>query len=146
VGGVALLLSNLRHWLSLPMELRGSALILMPILSRWGMVYAISAFPPAKEEGMGWAVKQGVSWRELSIATVFSLLAALSLLKWWGAILMAALCLILFLFSKYLYSRFAGLTGDNYGAISEFAEVVVLILMFVLGEHRQGKKTTNNID
>jgi len=134
VGGCCLVAVKFAALVALPMELRGSALILMPILSRWGMVYAISTFPPAKEEGMGWAVKQEVSWRELAIATVVSLLAALGLLKWWRAMLMAALCLILFLFSKYLCSRFAGLTGDNYGAISEFAEVVVLILMFVLGE------------
>jgi adenosylcobinamide-GDP ribazoletransferase len=98
------------------------------------MVCAISAFPSAKNEGMGWAIKQEANWKGLVVATVFSLIIVLGLLGWWGAMLMAALCLILLAFSKYLCSRFAGLTGDNYGAINEFAEVVMLILVFIIGE------------
>jgi adenosylcobinamide-GDP ribazoletransferase len=70
----------------------------------------------------------------MAVATVFSLIVALVLLKWWGAALMAALGLILLVVSKYLCSRFGGLTGDTYGAINEFAEVVVLILMLLIGE------------
>ncbi|GAI67933.1 unnamed protein product, partial [marine sediment metagenome] len=97
----------------------------MPVLSRWGIVYAISTFPSAKKEGIGWAIKQGANWKGLAVATAFSLITALALLTWWGAILMAALCLILLAFSRYLCSRFGGLTGDNYGAINELAEVVM---------------------
>jgi len=98
------------------------------------MVYAISIFPVAKKEGMGWAVKKRASWKGLAVATVFPLIIALVLLKWWGAVLMAVLGLILLGFAKYLCSRFEGLTGDTYGAINELAEVVVLILMFLVGE------------
>ena len=134
VGGCCLILAKFAALFALPEALRASALILMPVLSRWGMVYAISAFPSAKNEGMGWAIKQEANWKGLVVATVFSLIIVLGLLGWWGAVLMAALCLILLAFSKYLCSRFAGLTGDNYGAINEFAEVMVLILMFMIGE------------
>jgi len=134
VGGCCLILAKFASLVALPQELRASVLILMPILSRWGMVYAISIFPLAKKEGMGWAVKQKASWKGMVVATVFSLIVALVLLKWWGAALMAALGLILLGFAKYLCSRFGGLTGDTYGAINEFAEVVVLILMSLIAE------------
>jgi adenosylcobinamide-GDP ribazoletransferase len=134
VGGSCLVLAKFASLLALPQGLRASALILMPILSRWGMVYTISAFPPAKVAGMGWAVKLGANWKRLAIATAFSLVMALLLLNWWGAALLATLCLILLAFSKYLCARFGGLTGDNYGAMNELAEVVVLILVFIVGE------------
>jgi adenosylcobinamide-GDP ribazoletransferase len=134
VGGCCLIIAKFAALVALPQELRASSLILMPILGRWGMVYAICAFPPAKKEGIGWAVKQRANWKGLAIATPFALIIALALLSWWGAALWATLCLILLAFSKYLCSRFGGLTGDNYGAINEFAEVIVLILAFIIGE------------
>ena len=83
---------------------------------------------------MGWAVKQKANWKGMAVATVFSLIIVASLLKWWGAVLMAVLGFILLVVSKYLCSRFGGLTGDTYGAINEFAEVVTLILMLLIGE------------
>jgi adenosylcobinamide-GDP ribazoletransferase len=134
VGGCCLILAKFASLIALPMGLRASALILMPILGRWGMVYAISAFPPAKREGMGWAAKQKATRKGMAAATGFSLIIALVLLNWWGAALMAMLCLILFGISKYLCSRFRGLTGDNYGAIDELAEVVMLILVLIISE------------
>ncbi len=134
VGGCCLIIAKFAALVALPAGLRASALILMPLLSRWGMVYAISAFSPAKTEGMGWAIKQKASRKGMVVATLFSLVIASVLLKWWGAILLAALCLILLAVSKYLCSRFQGLTGDNYGAINELAEVSVLILMFIISE------------
>lgn len=133
VGGCCLILAQFASLVALPEALRGTALVLMPVLSRWGIVYAISMFPSAKKEGMGWAVKQGANWKGLAVATGFALIVTLVLLKWWGAALMGAVCLILFLFSKYLSSRFGGLTGDTHGAINEFAEVIVLILVLIVG-------------
>ena len=134
VGGSCLILAKFAALFALPEGLRASALILMPVLSRWGMVYAIYAFSPAKKEGLGWAAKQKANWKGMAAATIFALVVASTLLKWWGAALLAALCLILWAASKYLCSKFGGLTGDNYGAINEFAEVVVLILAFIIAE------------
>lgn len=134
VGGSCLILAKFAALCALPEGLRASALILMPVLSRWGMVYAIYAFPSAKKEGLGWAAKQKANWKGMAAATIFALVMAFALLNWWGAALLAALCLILWAASKYLSSRFGGLTGDNYGAINEFAEVFVLILAFIIAE------------
>ena len=134
VGGCCLIIAKFAALVALPQELRASALILMPLLSRWGMVYAISAFPSAKTGGMGWAIKRRANWKGLAAATGFSLIIASALINWWGVVLMATLALALLAFSKYLCSIFGGLTGDSYGAINEFAEVVTLILIFIIGE------------
>ena len=134
VGGCCLILVKFAALVALPEGLRASALILMPVLSRWGMVYAIYAFSPAKQEGLGWVAKQRTYWKGIAVATIFALVIALVLLSWWGAALLAALCLILFVLARYLSSRFGGLTGDSYGAINEFAEVTVLILAFIIAE------------
>lgn len=134
VGACCLILAKFAALVALPEGLRATALILMPILSRWGMVYAIYAFSPAKEEGIGWAAKQMTNWKGMAVASIFAIVIALALLNWWGAALLAALCLILLAASKFLSSRFGGLTGDSYGAINEFAEVTVLILIFIIVE------------
>jgi cobalamin synthase len=45
---------------------------------------------------------------------------------------MAALWLIAFGIASYFRSRLGGLTGDNYGAINELAEVLVLLLLILI--------------
>jgi adenosylcobinamide-GDP ribazoletransferase len=134
VGGSCLILAKFAALVALPEGIRASALILMPILGRWGMVYAIYAFPLARSEGMGWAIKQKANLNGIALASLFSLIMALLLLQWWAVALLAVLCLVLLMLSKYLCSRFGGLTGDSYGAINEFAEVTVLILVYIVAK------------
>jgi adenosylcobinamide-GDP ribazoletransferase len=109
------------------------SLLLMPTLSRWAMVGIIFTFPYAKSSGMGLAFKQGASWQRLTISTAIALIAAVVLLKWWGLVLVVTLGLIAFGIASYFRSRLGGLTGDNYGAINELAEVLVLLLIILLG-------------
>jgi len=108
------------------------ALLLMTTLSRWTMVSMIFTFPYAKKSGMGLPFKQGATWQRLSIATVIALIVAVILLKLWGLALMAVLWLIAFGIASYFRSRLGGLTGDNYGAINELSEVLVLLLIILI--------------
>ena len=96
------------------------------------MVSTIFTFPYAKSSGMGLAFKQGASWQRLTIATVIALVVAVVILRVWGLALMAALWLIIFGVASYFRSRLGGLTGDNYGAINELAEVLVLLLTILV--------------
>ena len=96
------------------------------------MVSIIFTFPYAKRYGMGLAFKQGANWQRLAITTVISLVVAIALLKLWGLVLMAALWLIAFGIASQFRSRLGGLTGDNYGAINELAEVLVLLLLVLI--------------
>lgn len=109
--------------------LRLSALLLMPTLSRWAVTWAIFIFPSAKTSGMGASFKREARWQEVIAATVVALTVSVLLLEWWGIVMMAALGFLVFVVGSYLRSRLGGLTGDNYGAINELFEVLVLILL-----------------
>lgn len=131
-GIVAAIILLLLKYVSLSSAPALQALLLMPALSRWTVVSSIFAFPYAKSSGMGLAFKQGATWSRLAIATVIALIAAVALLKWWGVVLIAFSWLITFGISSYFRSRLGGLTGDNYGAINEISEVLVLLLLIII--------------
>ena len=133
VGGCCLIVCKFAALAALPGVLRGAALILMPVLGRWGMVGAVSFFGSAKKQGMGSLVKQEAGWKSAALATVFSVVVAMVLLGWWGVAVLGGLCLVLLGASKWLCHVFGGLTGDMYGAIGEFAELAVLILIVLVG-------------
>ena len=129
VGAILLLLLKYASLSSAPIL---PALLLMPTLSRWIMVSIIFIYPYAKSSGMGLAFKQGATWQRLAIATTIAFIVAVAVLKLWGLVLMAALWLIAFGIAGYFRSRLGGLTGDNYGAINELAEVLVLLLLILI--------------
>jgi adenosylcobinamide-GDP ribazoletransferase len=131
VGAILLLLLKYVSLLSVSLIL--PALLLMPTLSRWTMVSIIFVFPYAKSSGMGLAFKQGATWQRLTIATIMALIVAVAILKWWGLVLMVVLWLIAFGIAGYFRSRLGGLTGDNYGAINELSEVLVLLFIILIG-------------
>jgi adenosylcobinamide-GDP ribazoletransferase len=130
VGVVLLLLLKYASLLSVSAIL--PALLLMPTLSRWTMVSMIFTYPYAKSSGMGLPFKLGATWQRLVVATIMAVIVAVVLMKWWGLALMAVLWLIAFGIAAYFRSRLGGLTGDNYGAINEISEVLVLLLIILI--------------
>ena len=117
---------------SVPESLMMATLVLMPIVSRWAMVYAIFAYPYAKPSGLGKAIKERTSWRRFTVATIIALAAAIPLFQWAGPVIMLGVWIITMAMAAYLRRKFSGLTGDTYGAINEVAEVSVLILVLLL--------------
>jgi len=107
-------------------------LVLMPVVSRWAMVYAVFAYPYAKPSGLGTVFKQGASWPRFTIATIITLAVAVVLAQLTGFIIMLAIWVIVVAMAAYLKGRLGGLTGDTYGAINEVAEVCLLILVCLL--------------
>lgn len=115
------------------------ALILMPSLGRWSIVYAVFAFPYAKPAGLGIAFKQQANRRKFILATSLVLASTLGLLVTKGLVLLLiglALIVVVWLVAAavglFLQRRFAGLTGDSYGTINEVAQVLVLIFLGVI--------------
>jgi len=107
-------------------------LVLMPMLSRWAMVYALFAYPYAKPSGLGKVFKQGASRLRFIVATLIALVAAVILAQLSGFVIMLAIWVIALAVATYLKGKFGGLTGDTYGAINEVAEVCILILVCLL--------------
>lgn len=129
VGACCLLLVKYVSLLFLPGPYRLAALLLMPMLGRWAMVYAIFAYPSARREGMGHAFKEQVNWPRMIIATLIAIAISAALMKLLGLALMAAIWLIIIIMATYIRRRLGGLTGDTYGAINEVIEVYALILV-----------------
>jgi len=137
VGAFCLLLLVYVSLGGIPGAYKMVALILMPALSRWSMVYAIFAFPYAKPEGLGKTFKEQANWRKLAMATSLVLASTLGLLIIEGLVL-AGLALIFMVWliaaalGLFLQRKFAGLTGDSYGAINEVTQVFILIFFCLI--------------
>ena len=117
---------------NVPDSLLRVTLVLMPVLSRWAMAYAIFAYPYARPVGLGRAFKQGTRWLRFTIATLITFAVALVLLQLTGLAVMLGIWIIVAAMATYLKGKFSGLTGDTYGAVNEVAEVCVLIIILVL--------------
>jgi adenosylcobinamide-GDP ribazoletransferase len=109
----------------------GRGLLLAPTLGRWAMVYGIWAFPSARPGGMGSIFKEHSGLRELVLATVLALVAALSLSLFhlWGLVMLGGLWLAVALLGWALTRALGGLTGDTYGALCEVSEVLTLAMV-----------------
>ena len=133
VGIVLLLLVKYVSLSNIPADLITATLVFMPLVSRWAMVYAIFAFPYARPEGLGKAYKAATRWPQFTIATIITLVMIFLVLFIWlaviGVLVFFGIWIFTTLLSLYFKHKFAGLTGDTYGAINEAVEVMVLILI-----------------
>jgi adenosylcobinamide-GDP ribazoletransferase len=144
VGVVLLLLVKYVSLNNVPGNLLMATLVLMPVVSRWAMVYAIFVYPYARPEGLGKVFKQEASWQRFTMVTIITLavttglawLANFSYFYLAGLAIMISIWVIVVALAAYLKRKFSGLTGDSYGAINEVAEVAVLILVVLLAYNR----------
>jgi len=135
VGIFCLLLVKYISLNSVPDTLLMPTLVLMPVVSRWAMVYTVFAYPYAKPSGLGKVFKQETNWQRFTIATIITLVVAIGLAQLAGLAIMLVLpgtWIVVVTIASYLKRKFSGLTGDTYGAINEIAEVGVLILVSLL--------------
>jgi adenosylcobinamide-GDP ribazoletransferase len=113
-----------------PVFIKPAALIFMPVVSRWAMVYAIFAYRYARPSGLGTASKQATRWPQFTAATIITTVVAVALFPLFsldGLLIIFGIFIITTALAFYFKYKFAGLTGDTYGAINEVAEVMVLL-------------------
>ncbi len=132
VGVCCLLIVKYVSLNSVPESLMMATLGLMPVVSRWVMVYAIFAHPYARSSGLGKVFKEMASRRRFVVATLIAVAVAIALARLPGLIIMLGVWVIAAAMAAYLKGKFSGLTGDTYGAMNEVAEVSVLILVCLL--------------
>jgi adenosylcobinamide-GDP ribazoletransferase len=139
-GAVLLLLVKFAALSAIPVHLLAATLVLTPVVSRWAMVYAIRAYPYALESGLGTVFKRAANCPMLTVASIFTLAVSL-LLVWWAGIsyyfaaalaIVAVVWLVTVIWGTYMRHKFAGLTGDSYGAVNEMAELAALATVAVL--------------
>ncbi|KTB48599.1 adenosylcobinamide-GDP ribazoletransferase [Dehalogenimonas alkenigignens] len=129
VAGVVALLLKFAALASIPESHIYAALVLMPVLSRWSMVYAVFHYPYGRGAGMGKELKSGSSAWVLPTASVTAIIFVAIAGGWLGVISMACIWLLTVVLAGFFQSKFQGLTGDNYGAINEIIEFAVLLLV-----------------
>ncbi len=140
VGAVLILLVKYAALTSLPYHIIVPTLIIMPVVSRWAMVYALFAYPYARPTGMGKVFKEGTRWPGFLVATGLAIaisllifdLAHVHFFYFYALVVMFVVLVAVAATANYLKRKFAGLTGDSYGAINEVAEVFVLLLFSLL--------------
>lgn len=132
VGAVLLLLTKYVCLAELPISSRAGGLFLAPLLSRWALVWAICSFPSAKPAGLGRTFKERMTWASLLLATSATAAASLAVFQVTGIVMMCALWLVMMALATFLSHRFAGLSGDTYGAIVEVTETVALLMLCLL--------------
>ncbi|RKO66470.1 adenosylcobinamide-GDP ribazoletransferase [Desulfofundulus salinus] len=131
LGLACLLLLKFALLFSLPREVLPRLLLIVPAISRWGMVYAIARFPYARPQGLGLLQVRHTRGRELALASLFALGAAV-LGGPVGLVLLFLSLVLVHQFGRYLTGRLGGLTGDTYGAINEILEVFLLLVAYPL--------------
>lgn len=141
VGIVTILLTQYVCLNNIPPDKITAVLLFMPVVSRWAMVYAIFAFPYARPTGLGKAFKAATGWPQLAIATMLTLAMAGGLFPLFyagGFLLIVGVLIIATAFAFYFKYKFAGLTGDTYGAINEVAEVMALLFVIIIAKAATG--------
>jgi len=131
VGIVVVLLVKYVTLDNIPPVFMTVILITMPVVSRWAMVYAIYVFRYARPSGLGTAFKQATRWPQFTAATIITIAVSLALMPWFslsGLVIIAGILIITTALAFYFRYKFAGLTGDTYGAINELAELMTLII------------------
>jgi adenosylcobinamide-GDP ribazoletransferase len=132
IGAALCLLVKFVSLNSVPQSLMMFTLVVAPVISRWTMVYAIFAYSYARPSGLGKVFKQTTNWRQFLMATLITVVVALGLFSLAGLVILFITSLLSTGMACYLKQKFAGLTGDTYGAINEIAEVSVFIIVSLL--------------
>jgi adenosylcobinamide-GDP ribazoletransferase len=135
VGIALLLITKYVALTNIPASLMTAALLFVPVASRWAMVYAIFCFRYARPQGLGLAYKNATRWPQFVIATILTLAIAAALyplFAYAGFFIFAGVFIVATILGFYFRYKFAGQTGDTYGATNETAEALGLIFVIII--------------
>ena len=131
-GAICIVLVKYASLAGLPDSVRTSALVLMPTLGRWTVVFALFAFPYVRIEGLGRAFKEQANLLRMLLATALCMAVALASFGPGGLALMLGVGFVALGLALFLRRLFGGLSGDTYGAIVEVSETAALVLAILV--------------
>lgn len=128
-GAIGLILLLLIKWEALNSisgEMKGAALLLMPVISRGGQVLLTYLSPYARTEGVGRPFADGLNKKALTVAIVITLILSLVSGGFAGILIAVIGGLFTLWWSRFFIRKIDGITGDVIGALNELLEVMVL--------------------
>jgi adenosylcobinamide-GDP ribazoletransferase len=132
LAGVCLLLLKFAFFASLSIHQLPLALLMTLPTARWGMVLVARIFPPARPMGLGAAFHYAITGRGLLLAGIIALIVALIAGRLVGLAVWAWMTVVAVAIGAVMTRQLGGLTGDTYGAIAEFSEMIGLLLLVFL--------------
>jgi adenosylcobinamide-GDP ribazoletransferase len=126
-GVMALVLVLLLGWsalASLDGPLRGGALVLGPAVARWAVLPVAAVVAPARPDGLGWAIHEGVWPVAAPLATLIAAVAAVLLFGVGGLVVMLLAGGAALAMAGLAARLIGGVTGDVFGASIELAQLV----------------------
>jgi adenosylcobinamide-GDP ribazoletransferase len=132
VGVILLLLIKFSGLLALPVSQRWLVMLVIPMLGRWAMSWAMIRYPRARPEGMGEFFSRGLVAGQVLVASLIAGGVAVLVLWPGGILLWGSAWLAVTLIARFAIKRLGGLTGDVYGAICEVTEAVMLTTAVIL--------------
>lgn len=128
IGIFSLLLLKFGIIASLPDAVLWKALIEMAVFARWSQTLACSISCYPRSEGKAEYFIEYARKKDVFIGGIFTLGLFLLLMQLRGLILFFLSLLSALLFLHYIRKKIGGMTGDTIGAVSEFSEVITLLL------------------
>ncbi|MFW6022927.1 MAG: adenosylcobinamide-GDP ribazoletransferase [Halanaerobiaceae bacterium] len=133
IAVILLILLKLSLFLEFSTEYRVPILILMPVISRWIVVFTAYRYPLASSSQLAKGFSRSLKVKQITLSTIFLMLfvfliAVIS--KMPLLYIIAGFSLTLFfniLYCRYIIRKIGGLTGDIYGAVIEISEVLFLL-------------------
>ncbi len=134
LGIICVIVSKISLLNSMDQFLKPYALLLMCVLSRWGMVLEMLSFRYARQEGKAKDYIEGADLKFFVLATTITFVTVLAAGGARSIIAMAVVALAVFLLGLFFSKKFGGITGDTIGAGNEITELVSLVA--IIGVHQ----------
>ncbi|MFC2091581.1 adenosylcobinamide-GDP ribazoletransferase [Elusimicrobiota bacterium] len=115
----------------LDIPLRLNTLVIMPVLSRWSMVFAMFLFGYARDQGKAKKFFSGLNAVRLFLATLITIVFVILFMGSTGLLLMFAVLLATYSAGVIFKRKINGLTGDILGFINELNELIVLSTLYL---------------
>lgn len=135
VGVVGLVLGLLLKYealLQVPGGMKWGALLLFPMLARYGQVQSAAGARSARQDGLGAAFVASAGLFQLLVAASVALVLSWFILGVRGLWPFLAVSLLTWFLRWWFHRRLGGVTGDVIGCISELNEIVCLLVLLVV--------------
>jgi adenosylcobinamide-GDP ribazoletransferase len=118
---------------SISLSLKPIVLMLMCSLSRWSAVATVFFFPYARQEGKAGVFIKGMNLRIFILSLIVAVVSAAVVWQIKGLVILLIVTGFSYMMGKFSTKKIGGITGDTLGAGVEITEIIILLLIFILG-------------